>query len=68
MTEVEELNQWFKNETAKGLIDFKVTLDPFRENNGPATPEQIEELAREINLVNALLDDQSNIVERGDVF
>lgn len=36
--EEQKLNEWFNGEKAKGLVDFKVTMNPF---SGPLTREQI---------------------------
>ena len=37
-SEEQKLNEWFNGEKAKGLVDFKVTANPFI---GPLTREQI---------------------------
>ena len=47
--EEQKLNEWFNGERDKGLVDFKVTMNPF---SGPLTREQI---CADINACNRLI-------------
>lgn len=81
MTEFEKLKAWYEKERdEKGLKRFHVTLsnmlgftEKVFENPAPFVAMlpagvTLEDVCRELNGVNVMLDDPSRVVERGDVF
>ena len=63
MTEEQKFVAWFEREKAKGLVDFKVTMNP---SYVPGSVSR-EELCRQLNQVVECFE-KGEVVEREDVF